>query len=711
MARLANFEIELSARERRLKRDLDRARYQWRRYSRSVISDARRVQRAVVGAATAGTAALLAMGAKAFEAGDKIAKAARNANLSAAAYQRLSHVWELSGSSAETLTKASQGLSRNILQLERGLSTAVESFGMLGLRLEDIQGKAAADQLTLVIDRLRGVEDQSRRTGIAQQLFGRAGKEIGTILATTNEQLRWHSDRLERLGGVIGGRALRAVEAFNDEITLLKRVALAQYTEGLTEAMGTTQQWDRFIRNVGQAARWLGGVLPRVGRFLFEVRTELAVGVAAWVAYKVALAGAAIITAIRNVGKALMYLVRILRLMTIAQIAAAAMPFAITAAFVAVSTGIALLVQGIRENWEAVVSFAKHYAQEMKVAWERNVVAIHLAFTWLGNKVIQAFRNIARAAEGLPGTESIVAAIDNVAEGSAEKVDKLHRRLLQLQKLLKDLEGARPALPAGAIADSITGNVRDIIATIKQRIREIRSALGLDGGAAFPDLEGMPAGGGTVPTTEGIDPAGENRLRGFNINEALKTFQTKVGQFSRRLAEALGNALRTGDWSAVGANLLLAIHNQLVDNVVDKLAKMFSALIQRVLVGAMGGGGGGGGLLGWVGSALGFFGGGGPKLGANIVWEGPRITAHRGAMVPGAPGQEVMVRARARERILTPEQQAGIARAIAGGGRLVVNFSATVVGDRTAEVVRVLKREARTIGDIARERIRMEGVA
>ena len=510
---------------------------------------------------------------------------------------------------------------------------------------------------------------------------------------------------------MLDGRALKAVEAFNDEVTLLKRVILAQYTEGMTAAISTTQRWDRVIAAAGSVARRLGSILPRIIAFLFEVRRELAYGVAAWVAYRVALAGAAFFAAVRNAGRAIMYLVRILRTMTLAQLAAAAMPFAITAAFTAVAAGVALLAAGIRENWEAVVAFARHYAQEMKVAWERNVVAIQLAFTWLGDKVIQAFRLIARAAEGLPGTESIVAAIDNVAEGSAEKVDRLHRRLLQLQKLLKDLEGARPALPAGAIADSITGNVREIVATIKQRIREIRSALGLDGAPSFPDLEAHPVGAGRRAPTVTIDPgAADPTTPGRGALGAVQDrFRQATQRFAQRLAGSLGDALRTGDWSAVGANLLLAVHNQLVDNVVGRLAKLISAALQRAFAGALGSGGGG--LLGFVGSALGLFGGGGAPLGSGIVWDGPRITAHRGVEVPGAPGQEVMVRARARERILTPEQQGSIARALAGAGRPTVNLTATVVGDRTNEVVRVLRREARLIGDLARERIRVEGVS
>ena len=712
MARLANFEIELSARDKRLARDLNRARYQWRKYSRAVIADARRVQRAVTRTATVGAAALAAMGARALESADQIAKGARNANLSAAAYQRLAHVWELSGSSAEALTKASQTLSSRILDLDRGLSTSVELFGKLGLKLGDIKGRDAAAQLDLVLARLRAVADDSTRTAIAQQLLGRAGKELGSVLASSGEQLRWHSDRLERLGGVIDGRALKAVEAFNDEVSLLKRVVLAQYTQGMTEAISSTQQWDRVIAGAGAVARRLGSILPRVGAFLFEVRKEIALGIAAWVAYKVALAGAAFLTAIRNAGKALLYLVRILRTLTLAQIAAAALPFAITAAVAAVAGAVALVAKAVKDNWQAVAAFASHYAQEMEVAWRRNIVAIHLAFVWLGNKVIQAFKRIARAAEGLPGTESIVAAIDNVAEGSQEKVDKLHRKLLQLQKLLKDLEGARPALPAGAIADSITGNVRDIIATIKQRIAEIRRALGLDGGEPmFPPMEGAPPGGAGGGPNLPAGPGDAGPGRGAVLSPALTRFQTAAKQFAGRLAGALGDALRSGDWSAVGSNLLLAVHNQLVDNVVDKLARLFSATIQRAFAGALGaGGGGGGGLLGWVGSALGLIGGGSPRLGSGIIWEGPRITAHRGALVPGAPGQEVMVRARARELIVPPEQQAGVARALAGGGRPIVNFSATVVGDRTKEVVRVLRREARTVGDIARERIRVEGV-
>ena len=180
MARIADLRIDLSASGRKLRRDLRNARAEWRRYSRAVRADMQKLATGVKIAATAGIGALTLMSRAALRNADEIAKAARNAGLAATEYQALSHVWRLAGSDAGSLVKASQALSRNVLNLERGLSTSVDVFEKLGLAWRDLAGLSPGEQLRLVLHRLRGVTDESIRAGIAQQLLGRAGRSTGS---------------------------------------------------------------------------------------------------------------------------------------------------------------------------------------------------------------------------------------------------------------------------------------------------------------------------------------------------------------------------------------------------------------------------------------------------------------------------------------------------------------------------------------------------
>ena len=111
-----------------------------------------------------------------------------------------------------------------MFDLSRGSKLSEESFRRLGLTFENIQNLNPEQQLRLVLDRLRGIENEAERTAVAMQLFGRAGRELGTLLRTSADDMNEMEQRARDLGLVMSNEAAQNAEFLNDRLSELSKV-------------------------------------------------------------------------------------------------------------------------------------------------------------------------------------------------------------------------------------------------------------------------------------------------------------------------------------------------------------------------------------------------------------------------------------------------------------------------------------------------------
>lgn len=129
-----------------------------------------------------GAAAVVA-GVKGFISfGDNLDKMAKRTGVSVEALSELKHAAELSGSSLATYEKGVGKLQRSLFDAERGLTTTTDALNEMNLSVEDFQGLSPEEQMNLMADGLSRIEDQSKRSALAQQLLGRAGRELLPML-------------------------------------------------------------------------------------------------------------------------------------------------------------------------------------------------------------------------------------------------------------------------------------------------------------------------------------------------------------------------------------------------------------------------------------------------------------------------------------------------------------------------------------------------
>lgn len=110
--------------------------------------------------------------------GDKLDKMSQRTGVQASSLAELGFAAEQSGSQLEVVEKGINGMTRALLDAERGSKEAVDSLDDIGLSVNDLKGKDVEEQFQMVANGINSVEDASKRGALAQKLLGRSGREL-----------------------------------------------------------------------------------------------------------------------------------------------------------------------------------------------------------------------------------------------------------------------------------------------------------------------------------------------------------------------------------------------------------------------------------------------------------------------------------------------------------------------------------------------------
>jgi hypothetical protein len=176
-------------------------------------------------AAAAGTALVLAVRGTINEA-DKLGKMAQSIGVPVEELSKLKHAADLSGVSLEGLAKGIGRLNRNLVESAQGLQTPTRAFNALGIEIRNTDGslKTISDILPELAGKFVTLRDGPEKTAFAMQLLGRAGADMIPLLNAGEAGLRAMMEEAEALGLVIDTNTAKSAEAFNDNLTRLRRV-------------------------------------------------------------------------------------------------------------------------------------------------------------------------------------------------------------------------------------------------------------------------------------------------------------------------------------------------------------------------------------------------------------------------------------------------------------------------------------------------------
>lgn len=192
---------------------------------------------AVATAAVAAAGALTAATVSAGKYADEILEASTNTNLSTETLQAYKYAAEQIDVSFETFVKSQGKFTKSMQDATAGTGPAAEGFAALGLSVTDSSGQLV-DSETLywqAIDALAGVTNETERTALSQQIFGKSGAEMNSIIAQGSAGFAALTEEARKNGAIMSGPQLEALGAFDD-----KMQALTSTVDAAKNALGLT---------------------------------------------------------------------------------------------------------------------------------------------------------------------------------------------------------------------------------------------------------------------------------------------------------------------------------------------------------------------------------------------------------------------------------------------------------------------------------------
>jgi len=226
-----------------------------------------------------------------FSAIDATAKLFREMGISTEALQSFRHAAELNGASANDLDKGLRKMMVGIGEAQQDIGTAKKAFDELGISLDDISGLSPEEQFKVIADAIAQVDDKSQKAALANQIFGRSGRQLINTLNLGTKGLEEIQAEAEKLGIAYNAVDAAKIEQANDAVLRMQKVfqgvqntiaiELAPYVEGLANKVrAVSMTVIEFIKgrvvpvvieNGKRAVGWFQAIWPTLKAGFFQV--------------------------------------------------------------------------------------------------------------------------------------------------------------------------------------------------------------------------------------------------------------------------------------------------------------------------------------------------------------------------------------------------------------------------------------------------------
>lgn len=173
----------------------------------------------------AATAAIVGYGRAAINTADEMGKMAQRAGTTAESMSVLSNESRTADVSTEQLQGGLVRLVNSMRELREGQGESVEGFRRIGITARDIEGLDTAQVFALIASRLRGITNETERSEIALQIFGRRmGAQLVPLLNQLGEKgFAAALAEAQKFGVFISTDLAKQSELFNDNLTRIQQ--------------------------------------------------------------------------------------------------------------------------------------------------------------------------------------------------------------------------------------------------------------------------------------------------------------------------------------------------------------------------------------------------------------------------------------------------------------------------------------------------------
>lgn len=205
--------------------------------------------------------------------GDEIAKTGRQLGINVNTLYAWQNAAEYAGASAEDLTKGLKTLSKRALDADDGLKEAKDSFDRLGVSATDSGGNLKNNEQLLrdVGIALGKVQNETERTALAQELFGRSGLKLIPLFAQGEKGLDALLAKTKEFGIDLTSFASLSEDARDrmkdwDIATFgLKATLITTFLPAINATIGKGAKFIKWLTDVGAGTDHLKSLILSVG--------------------------------------------------------------------------------------------------------------------------------------------------------------------------------------------------------------------------------------------------------------------------------------------------------------------------------------------------------------------------------------------------------------------------------------------------------------
>jgi len=172
------------------------------------------------------------------DAADKIQKLSIQLGASTEALSQLKHAAELAGTDLDSVANSMAKMQKNASDAAQGLSTPKRAFEDLGISLEHFLSLDPESQFLTLADAIAAVENPAKRTQLAMDTMGRAGRQMIPLMADGAAGMRDMMEAADELGLTIDRETADEMADLNDEITKFKGLMSGMSTDMAKELVG-----------------------------------------------------------------------------------------------------------------------------------------------------------------------------------------------------------------------------------------------------------------------------------------------------------------------------------------------------------------------------------------------------------------------------------------------------------------------------------------
>lgn len=164
------------------------------------------------------------------EAADAAAKMGDRFGIASEQMIGMHYAARLAGSSNEGLDTALRGLAKSSIDAARGGAQAAQSYALLHINASEFVKLPMDQQLSIIIDKLAGVENVSLRNALAQKLMGKAAAENMGIVAEGSEAFKKATEDAIAWGSAVNRVDAAKLEMMNDALKRMQEATRGTFT-------------------------------------------------------------------------------------------------------------------------------------------------------------------------------------------------------------------------------------------------------------------------------------------------------------------------------------------------------------------------------------------------------------------------------------------------------------------------------------------------